>query len=259
MTNRGFESPSAALGVLRVAGLVAFIGQIFVTLTQSCQMILQREHVCNGLDARYFGLAVCDIFVKMILMQLDAFPDLYLGTLSRTLLHFMAASVTLIIAACTILEVDVNLIINLDPILAVITAVILCITVYPALNGSLPVLFGQVPKHFDIDSFKEQIHTEFPSVTCDHAHIYRSTSDNFFDAFLTVTYYPNTAEPNWEEGVQKKISVVIMEIGRILRKKGAKNVTIQPNFVETGQSSSTYLCAENCEMPMSCCTNSEGT
>lgn len=186
-------------------------------------------------------------------MCTGVFPRLCLNLFSRVLLHFAGTSATLFVALIVYLKHDEGIILKADPISTVIISIVLSVITFPAFYRSTPFLIGSTPKDFKIDKFKEEITAMFPSVTCDHIHVYRRWPGNAFDAFLSITYRCSMEESSWSDAVETDIIRIQREIRSVLTKAGAKSVTIQPNIVSWGAFFESGNCVQRDCDPKSCC------
>lgn len=253
LASKGIKCNEKAPSVLRTAGLIAFEGLIFVNFTHAIQMLVQRHDIGVHLKELYIGLTLLDIIIKAIFMCFGVLPRLYLGILSRLLLHFGATFATLFVTLLGYVKHDEGIILMADPIFTVITSTVLSVIAFPAFCRSTPFLFGDIPTDFKVDEFKTEVNAKFSNASCDHIHVYRRWPGNAFDAFLSIVYRCSMKEPNWEKKAQTDIVQIQKEIRSVLSRAGAKRVTIQPNVIDIESPCCWDACIENNCQRKSCC------
>lgn len=129
------------------------------------------------------------------------------------------SSIFVLIASITVYLTDANTAKFVDPIVAIISAIVLFVMSYPYLSKSCMVLLQIIPRHLKIDIIRKELIDVFPGIVNVHEfHIWQLVGDKIITTihiiFLDEMAYRNT----------------MPQMPKFFDKMGLTNVTIQPEF-----------------------------
>uniref|UniRef100_A0A914DU32 Uncharacterized protein n=1 Tax=Acrobeloides nanus TaxID=290746 RepID=A0A914DU32_9BILA len=261
---------------LRLAALVTFEALIFVNSTHALEMLFCPESHMH-FSKLVVATVILDILIKSLLLTTKQVDDLFLKFYQQIILHFLTSTIFLIVTVLNFIfsqennhhnmtlidqennhnmtrtDQENNLYMTMiDPYLTLFIAFTLSLIMIPTASNYMPYIFGDTPKDFDIDQFKEDIAKKYENVRCLHIHVFRKWLDRF-DIFMHISIRNDMNHEKWMEAMQAELQKIQQEIRSVLKKAGAEKVTIQPHFLQSNLNWSTCINKE-CELKqLSCC------
>uniref|UniRef100_A0A914DSE2 Uncharacterized protein n=1 Tax=Acrobeloides nanus TaxID=290746 RepID=A0A914DSE2_9BILA len=238
---------------LRLAALVTFEALIFVNSTHALEMLFCDESHMH-FSKLVVATVILDILIKSLLLITKQVDDLFLKFYQQIILHFLTSTIFLIVTVLNFIfsEENNHYMTMIDPYLTLFIAITLSLIMIPTASHYMPYIFGDTPKDFDIDQFKEDIAKKYENVRCLHIHVFRKWLDRF-DIFMHISIRNDMNHEKWMEAMQAELQKIQQEIRSVLKKAGAEKVTIQPHFLQSNLNWSTCINKE-CELKqLSCC------
>ena len=157
----------------------------------------------------------------------------------RRFVRDFCSSVLLIVTGAAVIFCDWHQIEIVDPVMGLLSVIILGVTFYPIMKASGLILLQTVPKHIDVECLKKAIIDEFvPDILSIHdLHIWCLTSDKIIaTCHVTLAQHTTTFYVQLSRRLEKFLAL-----------HGITLATIQPEFEQVINNRSSYRCLYRCK------------
>ncbi|XP_022918718.2 proton-coupled zinc antiporter SLC30A1 isoform X1 [Onthophagus taurus] len=148
----------------------------------------------------------------------------------REILRDITCSIIVILCSIIIYFTEAHIAKFIDPILAVVSSIIVLVLSFPYMKESCLILLQTIPASIDIDALKKTLLAHFPDIINVHDfHVWQLTANKVISTVHIIFQNPKVYE------------TIKNDINRFFEEQGITQVTIQPEFFPKSKSTESIV------------------